>query len=152
MTIEKDYLYWDFNAPLEDRVNDLIAQLTLDEKIELMPQYQIAIERLGIQAYKHGTEAAHGMAWLGEATSYPQPIGLACTWDSELLKRIGSAIGDEARGFYKQNPNFNGLTLWAPTVDLERDPRWGRTEEAYGEDPVLAGKLAAALTRTILFT
>nr|WP_238540611.1 glycoside hydrolase family 3 protein [Paenibacillus mucilaginosus] len=114
-----------------------------------MPQYQIAIERLGIQAYKHGTEAAHGMAWLGEATSYPQPIGLACTWDSELLKRIGSAIGDEARGFYKQNPNFNGLTLWAPTVDLERDPRWGRTEEAYGEDPVLAGKLAAALTQGI---
>ncbi|AFC30485.1 beta-glucosidase [Paenibacillus mucilaginosus 3016] len=127
----------------------MIAQLTLDEKIELMPQYQIAIERLGIQAYKHGTEAAHGMAWLGEATSYPQPIGLACTWDSELLKRIGSAIGDEARGFYKQNPNFNGLTLWAPTVDLERDPRWGRTEEAYGEDPVLAGKLAAALTQGI---
>ncbi|AEI42755.1 glycoside hydrolase family 3 protein [Paenibacillus mucilaginosus] len=149
MTIEKDDLYWDFNAPLEDRVIDLIAQLTLDEKIELMPQYQIAIERLGIQAYKHGTEAAHGMAWLGEATSYPQPIGLACTWDSELLKRIGSAIGDEARGFYKQNPNFNGLTLWAPTVDLERDPRWGRTEEAYGEDPVLAGKLAAALTQGI---
>lgn len=149
MTIEKNYLYWDFNAPLEDRVNDLIAQLTLDEKIGLMPQYQIAIERLGIQAYKHGTEAAHGMAWLGEATSYPQPIGLACTWDSGLLKRIGSAIGDEARGFYKQNPNFNGLTLWAPTVDLERDPRWGRTEEAYGEDPVLAGKLAAALTQGI---
>ncbi|RIX59702.1 beta-glucosidase [Paenibacillus nanensis] len=149
MTAEKNCLYWDFNAPLEDRVNDLISQLTLDEKIGLMPQYQIAIERLGIQAYKHGTEAAHGMAWLGEATSYPQPIGLACTWDSELLKRIGSAIGDEARGFYKQNPNFNGLTLWAPTVDLERDPRWGRTEEAYGEDPVLAGKLAAALTQGI---
>lgn len=149
MTNEKTYLYWNPNLPLEDRVNDLIAQLTLDEKIGLMPQYQIEVERLGIQAYKHGTEAAHGMAWLGEATSYPQPIGLACTWDSELLKRIGSAIGDEARGFYKQNPNFNGLTLWAPTVDLERDPRWGRTEEAYGEDPVLAGKLAAALTQGI---
>lgn len=149
MTIEKTYLYWDFNAPLENRVNDLIAQLTLDEKIGLMPQYQIAIDRLGVQAYKHGTEAAHGMAWLGEATSYPQPIGLACTWDSELLKRIGGAIGDEARGFYKRNPNLNGLTLWAPTVDMERDPRWGRTEEAYGEDPVLAGKLAAALTQGI---
>lgn len=149
MTIEKTYLYWDFNAPLEDRVNDLIAQLTLDEKIGLMPQYQIAIERLGVQAYKHGTEAAHGMAWLGEATSYPQPIGLACTWDSELLTRIGDAIGNEARGFYKRNPNLNGLTLWAPTVDMERDPRWGRTEEAYGEDPVLAGKLAAALAQGI---
>ncbi|MBD3922309.1 glycoside hydrolase family 3 C-terminal domain-containing protein [Paenibacillus sp. PR3] len=114
-----------------------------------MPQYQIAVERLGIQAYKHGTEAAHGIAWLGEATGYPQPIGLACTWDKDLLKRIGSAIGDEARGFYKKNPTHNGLTLWAPTVDMERDPRWGRTEEAYGEDPVLAGKLTAALTQGI---
>ncbi|MBD2871018.1 glycoside hydrolase family 3 protein [Paenibacillus arenilitoris] len=149
MKTEKTYLYWNPDIPLEERVNDLIAQLTLDEKIGLMPQYQIAIDRLGVQAYKHGTEAAHGMAWLGEATSYPQPIGLACTWDSDLLKRIGCAIGDEARGFYKRNPILNGLTLWAPTVDLERDPRWGRTEEAYGEDPVLAGKLAAALTQGI---
>ncbi|MCR2805624.1 glycoside hydrolase family 3 C-terminal domain-containing protein [Paenibacillus sp. SCIV0701] len=114
-----------------------------------MPQYQIAVERLGIQPYKHGTEAAHGMAWLGEATTYPQPIGLACTWDKDLMKRIGSAIGDEARGFYKRNPAINGLTLWAPTVDMERDPRWGRTEEAYGEDPVLAGKLTAELTKGI---
>ncbi len=149
MTTEKNAPYWDTDLPLEDRVNDLIARLTLEEKIGLMPQYQIAVERLGVQAYKHGTEAAHGMAWLGEATGYPQPIGLACTWDKELLKRIGSAIGDEARGFYKRNPTHNGLTLWAPTVDMERDPRWGRTEEAYGEDPVLAGKLTAALTQGI---
>lgn len=141
--------YWNTDLPLEDRVNDLLTRLTLEEKIGLMPQYQIAVERLGVQAYKHGTEAAHGLAWLGEATTYPQPIGLACTWDKELLKRIGSAIGDEARGFHKQNPAHNGLTLWAPTVDMERDPRWGRTEEAYGEDPVLAGKLTAALTQGI---
>lgn len=143
------YPYWNPELPLEDRINDLITRLTLEEKIGLMPQYQIAVERLGIQAYKHGTEAAHGIAWLGEATYYPQPIGLACTWDKELLKRVGSAIGDEARGFYKRNPTHNGLTLWAPTVDMERDPRWGRTEEAYGEDPVLAGKLSAALTQGI---
>ncbi|WP_234032742.1 glycoside hydrolase family 3 protein [Paenibacillus faecalis] len=143
------YPYRNPDLPLEDRINDLISRLTLDEKIGLMPQYQIAVERLGISAYKHGTEAAHGISWLGEATSYPQPIGLACTWDKELLKRIGSAIGDEARGFYKRNPTQNGLTLWAPTVDMERDPRWGRTEEAYGEDPVLAGKLTAALTQGI---
>ncbi|WNS46042.1 glycoside hydrolase family 3 C-terminal domain-containing protein [Paenibacillus sp. MMS20-IR301] len=141
--------YWNPDLPLEDRVNDLLARLTLEEKIGLMPQYQAAVERLGIQPYKHGTEAAHGMAWLGEATTYPQPIGLACTWDKELLRRIGSAIGDEARGFYTRDPEHNGLTLWAPTVDMERDPRWGRTEEAYGEDPVLAGKLTAALTQGI---
>lgn len=135
--------------PLEDRVNDLVSRFTLEEKVGLMLQYQIAVERLGVNAYKHGTEAAHGVAWLGEATGYPQPIGLGCTWDTELMQRVGSAIGDEARGFYKRNPEVNGLTLWAPTVDMERDPRWGRTEEAYGEDPVLTGKLASALIQGI---
>ncbi|WEK55778.1 MAG: glycoside hydrolase family 3 C-terminal domain-containing protein [Candidatus Cohnella colombiensis] len=114
-----------------------------------MCQYQDGIERLGIKPYKHGTEAAHGMAWLGEATTFPQPIGLACTWDTDLLKRVGNVIGNEARGFYKKNPAINGLTLWAPTVDMERDPRWGRTEEAYGEDPILTGKLATALIHGI---
>lgn len=135
--------------PLEDRVNDLVSRFTLEEKVGLMLQYQIAVERLGVKAYKHGTEAAHGVAWLGEATGYPQPIGLGCTWDTELMQRVGSAIGDEARGFYKRNPEVNGLTLWAPTVDMERDPRWGRTEEAYGEDPVLTGKLSSALVQGI---
>lgn len=135
--------------PLEDRVNDLVSRFTLEEKVGLMLQYQIAVERLGVKAYKHGTEAAHGVAWLGEATGYPQPIGLGCTWDTELMVQIGSAIGDEARGFYKRNPEVNGLTLWAPTVDMERDPRWGRTEEAYGEDPILTGKLASALVQGI---
>ncbi|MEN1986729.1 glycoside hydrolase family 3 C-terminal domain-containing protein [Paenibacillus hubeiensis] len=145
--LDKTFPYWNPDLALEERVNDLVSRLTLQEKIELMPQYQAGVERLGIKPYKHGTEAAHGIAWLGESTNYPQPIGLACTWDKDLLQRIGSAIGDEARGFYQRNPEHNGLTLWAPTVDMERDPRWGRTEEAYGEDPVLAGKLAAALVK-----
>lgn len=147
MTEKFEYPFQNPDLPLEDRVNNLVSLLTLDEKINLMCQYQDKISRLGIKAYKHGTEAAHGMAWLGEATSFPQPIGLACTWDPELLGRIGSVIGDEARGFYKKNPAVNGLTLWAPTVDMERDPRWGRTEEAYGEDPHLTGKLSTALIR-----
>lgn len=149
MSTTSNYPFRDTSLPLEERVNDLVSRFTLEEKVGLMIQYQTAVERLGVKAYKHGTEAAHGMAWLGEATGYPQPIGLGCTWDTELMQRIGSAIGDEARGFYKRNPEINGLTLWAPTVDMERDPRWGRTEEAYGEDPVLAGKLAAALVRGI---
>ncbi|MCI3919952.1 glycoside hydrolase family 3 C-terminal domain-containing protein [Paenibacillus sp. TRM 82003] len=131
--------------PLEARVVDLVSRLTLDEKINQMCQYQDEIPRLGIKPYKHGTEAAHGIAWLGKATTYPQPIGLAGTWDADLLRRVGSAIGDEARGFYRRDPAVNGLTLWAPTVDMERDPRWGRTEEAYGEDPELTGELATAL-------
>src|SRR5690606_11324981 len=147
MTNNKHYPFQDHTLPLDERVKDLIARFTLDEKIESMVQYQPAIERLGVSAYKHGTEAAHGMAWLGEATSFPQPIGLGCTWNDKLMQQIGSVIGDEARVFYQRNPEVNGLTLWAPTVDMERDPRWGRTEEAYGEDPVLTGELTAGLVK-----
>lgn len=135
------------DLPLETRVNDLVSRLTREEKVELMCQYQAAVPRLGIAPYKHGTEAAHGVAWLGEATVFPQPIGLGCTWDKTLMAQIGEVIGTEARGFFRRDPAVNGLTLWAPTVDLERDPRWGRTEEAYGEDPHLTGQLAAALIR-----
>ncbi|TLS53459.1 carbohydrate-binding protein [Paenibacillus antri] len=141
------YPFQNPDSPLDERVNDLVSRFTLDEKVNLMCQYQDEVPRLGVGAYKHGTEAAHGVAWLGEATSFPQPIGLSCTWDEALLRKIGSIIGDEARGFYARDPKINGLTLWAPTVDMERDPRWGRTEEAYGEDPYLAGKLSAALVQ-----
>ena len=148
-TVTVKYPFQQIDLPLNERVQDLISRLTLDEKISLIPQYQAAIERLGVQAYKHGTEAAHGISWLGKATSFPQPSGLACTWNPELMKEIGSAIGDEARAFYKKNPTVNGLTLWAPTVDMERDPRWGRTEEAYGEDPELTGQLSTSLVQGI---
>ena len=112
----------------ERRAAELVSQLTLAEKIRQMGQYQDAIPRLGLAASKHGTEAAHGLAWLGKATGFPQPLGLAATWDKALLERVGEAIGTEARGFYARDRAKNGLTLWAPTVDLERDPRWGRTE------------------------
>ncbi len=145
----KAYPFQNPELTYQERAADLVSRFTLDEKIESMVQYQPAIPRLGVKPYKHGTEAAHGMAWLGEATSFPQPIGLGCTWNPELMKRIGAAIGDEARVFYQRNPAVNGLTLWAPTVDMERDPRWGRTEEAYGEDPVLTGELTAALVQGI---
>ncbi|MCG7378430.1 glycoside hydrolase family 3 C-terminal domain-containing protein [Paenibacillus sp. ACRSA] len=149
MTNQTKYPFQDTSLELDSRVKDLVSRLTEDEKIESMLQYQPAVERLGVAAYKHGTEAAHGLAWLGEATSFPQPVGLACTWDTDLLKEIGSVIGDEARVFYKRNPAVNGLTLWAPTVDMERDPRWGRNEEAYGEDPELTGELSTALVKGI---
>ncbi|WP_433946881.1 glycoside hydrolase family 3 C-terminal domain-containing protein [Paenibacillus sp. SN-8-1] len=141
------YPYQNPDLPLEDRVADLVSRLTLDEKIEQMCQYQAEIPRLNIQAYKHGTEGAHGVAWLGEATVFPQNTGLACTWDPELMREIGSVIGDEARVYYQKDPKINGLTIWAPTVDMERDPRWGRTEEAYGEDPYLTGRLTTELVK-----
>lgn len=149
MSNQTKYPYQNSALSAHERAVDLVSRFTLDEKVESMVQYQPAIERLGVKAYKHGTEAAHGMAWLGEATTFPQPIGLGCTWNPELMKEIGVAIGDEARVFYQRNPEVNGLTLWAPTVDMERDPRWGRTEEAYGEDPKLTGELTAGLVQGI---
>ncbi|WP_028611353.1 glycoside hydrolase family 3 C-terminal domain-containing protein [Paenibacillus harenae] len=149
MTTNTRFPFENIQLPLEERVTDLVSRFTLEEKIESMVQYQPAIERLGVKAYKHGTEAAHGMAWLGEATTFPQPVGLGCTWNPELMKEIGSVIGDEARVYFQRNPEINGLTLWAPTVDMERDPRWGRTEEAYGEDPKLTGELTASLVQGI---
>jgi len=149
MTTDTIFPFKNTGLPLEERVTDLVSRFTLDEKIDSMVQYQPAIERLGVKPYKHGTEAAHGMAWLGEATTFPQPIGLGCTWNPVLLKEVGSVIGDEARVYFQRNPAVNGLTLWAPTVDMERDPRWGRTEEAYGEDPKLTGELTASLVQGI---
>ncbi|MEC3607620.1 glycoside hydrolase family 3 C-terminal domain-containing protein [Bacillus glycinifermentans] len=129
---------------VEKRVTDLVSRLTLDEKVSLMHQYPPAIPRLGINAFKTGTEALHGVAWLGEATVFPQAVGLAHTWDPALVKRAGSAVGDEVRGFHHLHPAANGVNVWAPVVDLLRDPRWGRNEEGYSEDPFLTGKIASA--------
>ncbi|MUG85952.1 carbohydrate-binding protein [Paenibacillus timonensis] len=141
------YPYQNPDLPLAQRVDDLVSRFTLEEKVELMCQFQTEVPRLGVKPYKHGTEGAHGVAWLGEATSFPQNTGLACTWNPELMRQIGSVIGDEARVYFQRNPAVNGLTIWAPTVDMERDPRWGRTEEAYGEDPHLTGALTTELVK-----
>jgi len=139
----------DIQYPLEDRLTDLIEQLNIDEQISLLSTSQSAIPRLQIQAYQVGGEAAHGVVDRqgGKTTVFPQPVGLSSTWNRELLKRIGDVIGDEARIFYEQNDKRTGLTLWAPTIDMERDPRWGRTEEAYGEDPYLTGQLSTELIK-----
>lgn len=140
-------LFLDIEKPLEDRVRDLVSRLTLEEKLSLLPTRQAAVERVGIPAYNVGGEAAHGVAWKGVATVFPQPMGLSSTWNKELLRKIGSVIGDEARAYHHTAPEKHGLTLWAPTVDMEKNPLWGRTEEAYGEDPHLTGKLTANLAQ-----
>jgi len=132
------------NLPVTERVDDLLARLTLDEKVSLLHQYEPAIPRLGIQSFRTGTEALHGVAWLGEATVFPQAIGLASTWDPALMQQVGSAVGDEARGFQQERPAGWGLNLWAPVVNPLRDPRWGRNEEGYSEDPYLTGSLSTA--------
>ncbi|MFF7449271.1 MULTISPECIES: glycoside hydrolase family 3 C-terminal domain-containing protein [unclassified Streptomyces] len=141
---EETYPFRDPSLSVDRRVEDLLDRLTLDEKIGLLHQYQAAVPRLGIQSFRTGTEALHGVAWLGETTVFPQAIGLASTWDPALMERVGSAVGDEARGFQQERPPGWGLNLWAPVVNLLRDPRWGRNEEGYSEDPELTGALSTA--------
>jgi beta-glucosidase len=145
------YKFQDTGFPLEERVGDLISRLSLDEKIGLLSANQKAITRLGIAEYHAGAEGAHGIVDRqgGKATVFPQPLGLSSTWDRELLREAGSVIGEEARGFYEATGRRSFLSLFCPTIDMERDPRWGRNEEAYGEDPYLAGKLASELIQGI---
>ncbi|GAA0844529.1 glycoside hydrolase family 3 C-terminal domain-containing protein [Streptosporangium amethystogenes subsp. fukuiense] len=150
-----DYPFRDPALPLNQRVDDLLGRLTQAEKISWLHQYQPAVDRLGIGLFKTGTEALHGVAWstdidngggvvTAEGTVFPQAVGLASTWNPDLIKKVGAAVGDEARGYHAENPRLWGLQLWAPVVNLLRDPRWGRNEEGYSEDPLLTGAISTA--------
>ena len=132
------------DVPLAERVEDLLSRLTLAEKIALLHQHQPAVDRLGIAAFRTGTEALHGLAWLGPATVFPQAVGLATTWNPDLVRRVGAAAGDEVRGLHHKDPARCGLNVWAPVVNPLRDPRWGRNEEGYAEDPLLTGVIGHA--------
>ncbi|MCL2720866.1 MAG: glycoside hydrolase family 3 C-terminal domain-containing protein [Treponema sp.] len=138
------YPFNDPSLPLKERVKDLISRLTLEEKCGFIPTRNHAVERLGIGTWAIGGEGAHGFVNReGNNTTFPQTIGLASGWDRELLRKIGEIVGIEARCFYKSSDRTRGLAVWSPTVDLERDPRWGRTEEGYGEDPFLTSQLSS---------
>jgi beta-glucosidase len=141
-------LYKDPAAPLEKRVDDLLSRMTLEEKISQLMNDSPAIERLGIPAYNWWNECLHGVARAGRATVFPETIGLAATWDTDLIFRVSAAISDEARAKYhefvrrgKRNI-YQGLTFWTPNINLFRDPRWGRGMETYGEDPYLTARMA----------
>ncbi len=143
--------YLDSSLPISERAKDLIARLTLDEKVGLMSYPAKGIPRLGIPAYNYWNEALHGVGRNGRATVFPQAIGMAATWDRHLIRRVASAIGDEARAKYhaalKRNgytQQYQGLTFWSPNVNLFRDPRWGRGQETWGEDPFFSGEMATA--------
>jgi beta-glucosidase len=133
---------------IDNRVNDLVSRMTLEEKIGQMVNDAPAIERLGVPKYNWWSEGLHGVARAGLATVFPQAIGLGATWDQDLLYQVSTAIADEARAkhsnFIKKDKRFiyQGLTLWSPNINIFRDPRWGRGQETYGEDPYLTGKLA----------
>lgn len=129
---------------VEDRVTDLLGRLTDEEKVALLHQHQPAVPRLGLAGFHTGMEALHGVAWLGPATVFPQAIGLASSWDTGLVRRVGEATGVEARGFHHRDPVKHGMNVWAPVVNPLRDPRWGRNEEGYSEDPTLTAAMGTA--------
>jgi beta-glucosidase len=146
-------LYKDSSAPFEKRVDDLIARMTLEEKVSQLMNDAPAIERLGVPAYNWWNECLHGVARAGRATVFPETIGVAATWDDGLLFRVATAISDEARAkhheFLRRGKHdiYQGLTFWTPNINLFRDPRWGRGMETYGEDPYLTGRMAVALIK-----
>jgi beta-glucosidase len=136
----------DGRLPVHERVEDLLRRLTLDERIAMLHQFAPAVERLGVGAFRTGQEALHGVAWMGAATVFPQAVGLGATWNEELVRRVGEAVGAETRAMRARDPRV-GLNVWAPTVNLLRHPLWGRNEEGYSEDPLLTSAIAVAYTR-----
>ncbi|GAB4517517.1 MAG: glycoside hydrolase family 3 protein [Amphiplicatus sp.] len=137
----------------EERAADLVSRLTLEEKAWQMYDKAPAIERLGVPEYDWWNEALHGVARAGEATVFPQAIGLAATWDEDLMFRVATVISDEARAkhhyYLSENVRamYGGLTFWSPNINIFRDPRWGRGQETYGEDPFLTGRMAVNFIR-----
>src|SRR5467141_2459359 len=142
--------YLDPSLPLEQRVNDLVSRMTLEEKVSQMQDVAAAVPRLGIPAYNWWNEGLHGVARAGNATVFPQAIGLAATWDTALIHRVAEVISTEARAKYNdaiQHGNtgrYFGLTFWSPNINIFRDPRWGRGQETYGEDPYLTSRIGVA--------
>lgn len=142
--------YLDLNLSLDERVDDLVSRLTLDEKISQMLHYTPAIDRLNIPAYNWWNECLHGVARAGVATVFPQAIGMAASFDAPLLHTVATVISDEARAkhheFTRQNDFdiYKGLTFWTPNINIFRDPRWGRGHETYGEDPYLTSRLGVS--------
>jgi beta-glucosidase len=135
---------------IEARAADLVSRMTLDEKVSQLVNHAPAIPRLGIPEYDYWSEGLHGVARSGYATSFPQAIGMAATWDAPLVGDIATVISIEARAKYNEairhdihSINF-GLTLWSPNINIFRDPRWGRGQETYGEDPYLTSRLGVA--------
>ena len=142
--------YLNPKLPREQRVNDLISRMTLEEKVSQMMNASPTIPRLGIPQYDWWNEALHGVAFSGVATVFPQAIGLGATFDPQLVNRVATVISDEARAKYheaQRQRNYNrfyGLTFWSPNINIFRDPRWGRGQETYGEDPYLTSRLGVA--------
>ncbi len=145
-------IWKDVSQPVAARVNDLVSRLSLAEKVQEMRNNAAAIPRLGIPAYDYWSECLHGVARAGIATVFPQAIGMAATWDTPLIHQEAEVIATEARAKHNEyvsrhdgnSARYYGLTFWTPNINIFRDPRWGRGQETYGEDPFLTARLAVA--------
>lgn len=146
-------VYKDMSKPLDERVKDLVSKLTLEEKVSLLGYNSKAVPRLGIPAYNWWNEGLHGVARAGEATIFPQAIGMAATFNDNLIKQVSTVISTEARAKYNlaiqknRHLQYMGLTFWTPNINIFRDPRWGRGQETYGEDPYLTATIGSAFVR-----
>src|SRR6476660_2120196 len=135
------------------RVSDLLSRLTPEEKISLLGFRSQAVDRLGIPAYNWWNEALHGVARAGKATVFPQAIAMAASFNDELMLQLADAISTEARAKYNlavqqdRHLQYMGLSFWSPNINIFRDPRWGRGQETYGEDPFLTGTMGTAFVR-----
>ena len=145
-----EFPFQDPSLPIEQRVADLVGRLTPEEKVSQMTMTAAAIPRFGIPEYTWWNEGLHGVARSGIATVFPQAIGLAATWDTSLMHSVGDTISTEARAKYAyasahdNHRIYFGLTIWSPNINIFRDPRWGRGQETYGEDPYLTSRMGLA--------
>jgi beta-glucosidase len=146
-------VYKDPTRPIEERVADLISRMTLEEKISQMVHDAPAIERLDVPEYNWWNECLHGVGRAGIATVFPQAIGLAATWNTALMHRVATATSDEARAKHHDalrkgiHRKYFGLTFWTPSINIFRDPRWGRGQETYGECPYLTARMGVAFVK-----
>ncbi|HEY5088820.1 MAG TPA: glycoside hydrolase family 3 N-terminal domain-containing protein, partial [Polyangia bacterium] len=149
-TVAENAPYLDPRRPAAERAADLVRRMTVAEKIAQTMTAAPAIPRLGVPAYDWWNEALHGVARAGRATVFPQAIALAATFDEPLVRQIAGVISDEARAKFNlaekrgERGRYQGLTFFSPNVNIFRDPRWGRGQETFGEDPVLTARLAVA--------
>jgi beta-glucosidase len=144
--------YLDPDLAPEKRAADLVSRMTLEEKVLQMQNNAPAIPRLGIPQYNWWSEALHGVARKGIATVFPQALALAATWDTDLVYRVADVISTEARAKYNEglrtkSPRPDGLSFWSPNINIFRDPRWGRGQETYGEDPYLTSRIGVAFVK-----
>ena len=147
--------YMDPGLPAAERAHDLVGRMTLEEKASQLEDWAVAIPRLGVPSYQTWSEALHGVARAGYATVFPQAIGMAATWDPKIVHGMGDVVSTEGRAKFdeaqRENNHriFYGLTFWSPNINIFRDPRWGRGQETYGEDPFLTGTMGTAFIQGV---